>query len=249
MITTADHTDLGLLLSYALQPTQRPGRNPEYRRVLARYRTEVDFRTALDAVLVGLDAKVLSDSELGFVLGIEAKSPFAFRYTDMSRTETREGRLLAGLTLVGIAAWAYPTPADLEDDRIRRVPDVDFESWLRATCGRLRNTDAAGEVIPDQGLDAAWRIYVNLPSTRVGDRGAGAGRLSPKCTLYWVRNVLGWLTEQGMARADTTGSENTWTLTERFRAHVKDMAGGRAYTYLAARGRADDDAPAPEEFA
>ena len=47
----------------------------------------------------------------------------------------------------------------------------------------------------------------------------------------WVRNVLGWLVEQGMARAD--GAGGTWMLTERFRIQVKDMASEPAYTFLA----------------
>jgi hypothetical protein len=46
-----------------------------------------------------------------------------------------------------------------------------------------------------------------------------------------LRNVLGWLVELGMARADTTGA--TWMLTERFRIQVKDMASEPAYAYLA----------------
>ena len=54
MLAATDHTDLGSLLAFALQPTQRPGRSPEYRRVLGRYRTESEFRVATDAVLHGL---------------------------------------------------------------------------------------------------------------------------------------------------------------------------------------------------
>jgi hypothetical protein len=245
MLTHTDHTDLGTLLAYAMQPTLRPGRNPEYRRVLARYRAEVDFRDATDAVLLGLGAKTLSDGDFGLVLGVEAESPLAFRYSDMPNTATRENRLLAGLVMVGLAAWAFPTPAELEDDRVRRVPDVEFEAWLRQMCERLRVRDAAGEVIPEEGLDEAWRVYADLPSTLVGDRGRGSGRLSPKCSLYWVRTTLGWLEGQGMAnRAETTSTENVWTLTERFRVQVKDMAAERAYAFLASVARGDVAVPA-----
>lgn len=48
-LTQNDHTDIGTLIAYALQPTQRPGRSQEYRRVLGRYRTESDFRIAIRA--------------------------------------------------------------------------------------------------------------------------------------------------------------------------------------------------------
>lgn len=230
-LTQDDHTDIGTLIAYALQPTQRPGRSQEYRRVLGRYRTESEFRVATDAVLHGLHARVLSDGDFGLVLGVSPESPFAFRVGDLPHAATRIGRLMAGLVLVGVAAYAYPTPADLEEDRIRRVADVEFEQWLRATCERMQAHDAAGEPVPDEGLDEAWRVYHEMPSTLVGDRGRGVGRLSPKCTLYWIRNILGWLVEQGMARADSAGG--TWMLTERFRIQVKDMASEPAYTFLA----------------
>lgn len=241
MLAATDHTDLGSLLAFALQPTLRPGRSPEYRRVLGRYRLEPEFRAATDAVLHGLGAKALSDGDFGLVLGVEPESPFAFRFADLPYTATREGRLVAALVTVGLAAWAFPVPADLEDPRPRHVHDVEFETWLRAGCERLRHRDDAGEPIPEEGLDEAWRVYLAMPITMVGQAGRGAGRLSPKCTLYWVRSVLNWLAEQGMARSDgVPGAEGSWLLTERFRVQVKDMAAEPAYRFLAALGRGED---------
>jgi hypothetical protein len=247
VLSRTDHTDLGVLIAFALQPTTRPGRSPEYRRVLGRYREEPEFRQATDAVLHGLGARTLSDGDFGLVLGVEPESPFAFRFADLSHSGTREGRLMAGLVMVGLAAWAYPSPSELEDSRPRHVPDVEFEAWLRATCERLQVSDEAGEAIPEEGLDEAWRTYVAMPSTMVGDRGRGAGRLSPRCSLYWVRNMLGWLAEQGMARQDPTSSDGSWALTERFRIHVKDMAAEPAYRFLAAVGRGEDPAAVPPQ--
>jgi hypothetical protein len=84
MLTANDHDDLGTLLRYALQPTQRPGQNPEYKRVLARYRSEGEFKTATDAVLHGLGARALADGDFGLVLGVDSESPFAFRMSDMT---------------------------------------------------------------------------------------------------------------------------------------------------------------------
>jgi hypothetical protein len=241
-LTQNDHIDIGTLIAYAVQPAQRPGRSHEYRRVLGRYRTESAFRIATDAILHGLHARVLSDGDFGLVLGVSPESPFAFRISDMPNATTRNARLMAGLVLVGLAAYVYPTPADLEEDRIRRVADVEFEQWMRAMCERMQAHDAAGEPIPDDGLDEAWRAYHEMPSTLVGDRGRSAGRLSPKCTLYWVRNILGWLVEQGMARPDSTGG--TWMMTERFRIQVKDMASEPAYTFLAEVARRPQARPA-----
>jgi len=239
VLTLTDHTDLGMLIAFAVQPTVRPGRSTEYQRVLGRYRSEVDFRAATDAVLGGLGARALSDGEFGLVLGVDQESPFAFRFADLPYTASREGRLMAGLVMVALAAWAFPTPSELEDERPRHVPDVEFEAWLRGTCEQLRVRDGSGEPIPEEGLDEAWRTYVAMPSTLVGDKGRGAGRLSPKCSLYWVRNVLSWLTEQGMARQDPGSPEGAWVLTERFRVNVKDMAGEPAYRFLAGLARGE----------
>jgi hypothetical protein len=238
MLTAADHTEVGTLISCALQPTLRPGRSPEYRRLLARYRGEPPFRTAVDAVLAGLGTRVLSDGDFGLILGVERESPFSFRASDLPYQQSPRNRLLAGLVSLGLAAWAFPNPAELEESRPRHVPEVEFEEWLRAACARFQVRDDAGEPIPEEGLDQAWRVYLELPSTMVGDKGRAAGRLSPGCTLYWVRSVLGWLGEQGMARNEQVGEgPGEWSLTERFRINVKDMAAEPAYRLLVEIGR------------
>ena len=66
-------------------------------------------------------------------------------------------------------------------------------------------------MIPEEGLDAAWRIYLALPGIDLSE----TGRLTNKCTRYWIRNVLTWLTGEGIARPDPL-TDDTWTLTERF---------------------------------
>ena len=133
-LTADDHVDIGTLIGFAVQPTVRAGNKPEYRRVLGRYRSEVEFKDAADAVLHGLQAEVLSDSNHGLILGVLPDSPFAFRYSDLPFTSKREYRLVAGLVLTAVAAFAFPSPAELDDDRVRRVNDIEFEQWLRETC-------------------------------------------------------------------------------------------------------------------
>lgn len=244
MSTTLDDlVDVGRLIGFALQPTTRPSHAVEYRRVLNRYRTEPDYRAAADAVLAGTNARVLDDGDTGLVLGVEPESPFAFRLADLRlpNTQTREGKLLAGLLMVAAGAYAYPAPGDLDDDRVKRLPAADFEQWLRAACDRLASQDAAGELAGEEtGFDEAWRMYREMPAHLVGERGAGANRLSPKCTAYWVRNVAGLLVEQGMAQPDRTNpDEDAWSLTSRFRVMIREMASEPAYRTLAEIARRD----------
>ncbi|MDQ0665371.1 hypothetical protein QFZ35_003869 [Arthrobacter ulcerisalmonis] len=231
MLTANDYTDIGTLIAFALQPNKRPS-GDDYRRTLTRYRAEPAFRVAVDGILSGLSVQVLSDGDFGLILGVSSESPFAFRVGDMPRTQEPEGRLLAALVLVGLAAFAYPSAEELDEERVRQVNDVEFEEWLRVVCKGLETRDAAGEVIPQEGLDHAWRVYADMPATLVGDRNRGGSRLSAKSTLYWVRNTIGWLAEHGMARPDNTTGEGHWFLTERFRVQVKYMGAGHAYEYL-----------------
>jgi hypothetical protein len=237
-----DHTDVGTLVAWALRPAQRPGRNPEYQRVLSRYRTELEFKTAANAVLHGLGAQVLSDGDFGLIVGVTPESPLAFRISDMPNTGKAENKILAGLILTGLVAYAYPSAQELEDDRVRHILARDLDIWLRELCERLRSHDAAGEIIPEEGLDAAWRIYLNMPTVHYGDLGRSVGKLSSKCTRYWVQSILTWLTAQGMARPDVS-AEVAWTLTERFRVHAREIALEHAYTFISDLRRKADLPP------
>lgn len=236
MLTAQDYSDLGILLSFALQPTKRPS-SDEYKRTLARYRSEVEFRDAMNGVLDGLNTKALADSDFGLFLGVEPESPFAFRMSDMPSSQKPEQRLLWGLVLLGVAAYAYSTAADLEEERVRYVNEVDFEAWLRSRCEQMGSREGVGEVVPEEGMEQAWRMYADMPVVFKADRGRLANRLSPKSTMYWVHQTLSWLSEQGMARTDRAAGTGTWALTERFRVMVREMAAERAYTHLRDLGR------------
>jgi hypothetical protein len=239
-LTDNDHTDIGILVAWALRPAQRPGRNPEYLRVLGRYRTELDFKTAANSVLHGLGAQVLSDGDFGLIIGVVPESPFAFRISDLPNAAKSEHKILTGLILTGLVAFAYPSAEELEDDRVRRVPARDFEAWLRELCEQLRAHDSAGEVIPEEGLGSAWRIYLAMPAIDYGERGRSTGKFTRECTRYWIQAVLSWLTVQGMARADSS-EDGAWTLTERFRVQARELALERAYTFIADLRRENGD--------
>lgn len=229
MLSTNDYIDVGALIGFAVQPNKRLS-DPNYRRTLARYRSEVSFREAVDGILEGMSMLVLSVGDFGLILGVRSESPFAFRPGDMSRSQEPQHRLLNGLVLAGLAAYAFPSAEELEEDRVRQVSAAELEQWLRVTCRKLQGKEIAGEVIPEEGLDHAWRIFDELQTDSRSNR--TAGRLSPNSTLYWVHNVLSWLAENGMARPDSLSGEGHWQLTERFRVQVRHMGAGAAYEYL-----------------
>ncbi|MQA35284.1 hypothetical protein [Modestobacter roseus] len=236
-VTSTDLRDVGTLISCALRPKLRPAADTSYRQLLARYRTEVEFRTATGFVLDGMDLVVLSDAaDLGLILGPRRESLFAARLADVPNVAGVEQRLLVGLITAGVAAYAYPTADAFDDDRVRYVRVEDLERFLRETCEHLkREADAP---LDDEGLEEAWRVYERMPAVRRAEKGRTTGRLSPACTTYWVGNVLQWLTEQGLARLAERQGPDTYHLLERFRVQVREMSGHEAYKLLAdARSR------------
>jgi len=236
-LATTDLRDIGTLITCALRPKLRPAVDPTYRSLLGRYRAEPDFRHAVRSVLDGMDMLVLSDAaELGLILGPRRESLFAARLADVPNTTSVENRLVVGLVMAAVAAYAYPTADSFDDDRVRYVRVGDLERFLRETCESLKRD--ADEPLDDEALEEAWRVYERMPAVRRPNQGRTAGRLSPACSQYWVGNVLDWLTAQGMARPAERLGPQTYQLLERFRVQVSEMSGHEAYRLIAeARSR------------
>src|SRR4051794_34094850 len=133
-LSQRDLADAGVLIGCALRPKMRPGADSDYRTLLGRYRADVEFRNAVDSILDGLDAQVLSDSDLGLVLGVRRESVFAYHVSDLPNVGGVRERLLVGLVSVAIAAYAFPTPADFDDDRVRWVSVDEIERFARDMC-------------------------------------------------------------------------------------------------------------------
>ncbi len=243
-VDLADLHEVGVLIGCALRPKQRPGADSDYRAALVRYRSEAPFRAATDAILDGLGLVVHGASDLGLVVSARRTSVFAFRLsTDLPNVANDANRkLVAGLALLGIAAYAFPQPADLDDaTRVRRVRVGEIEAFLRDVCTALRRQaerDAEFVDVADGGVDAAWQVYERMPPTYTPDKGRGSGRRSPKCTTYWIATVLDLLVEQGMARPDPGYGTDTYQLLERFRLHVREFADDEAFERLAELRRA-----------
>jgi len=247
-VTSTDLREVGMLITCALRPKLNPAADITYRQLVGRYRTEQEFRPAPGYVLDGMALVVLSDAaDLGLILGPRRDSLFAARLADIPNTAGVEQRLLVGLITAGVAAYAYPTPADFDDDRVRYVRVADLERFLRETCENLKRT--ADAPLDDEGLEEAWRAYERMPAVRRAEKGRTTGRLSPGCTTYWVTNVLQWLTDQGLGRLAERHGPETFQLLERFRVQVRELSGNETYKLLA-DARVNDsglDATVPPE--
>ncbi|OLT11328.1 hypothetical protein BJF78_26925 [Pseudonocardia sp. CNS-139] len=220
----ADLTDVRAaaeLITFGLARRARPVEGSDYRALLDRYRTELRFKDVVDTMAEGLGLEVLGTPRAGIVLVPEPGGPFATRMSDL-RPMDQDERLVFGLVLVGIAAYAYPNEVDFDDPETKLVDVLRIDEFLRAAIAALPPPDLDGRA------RAAADVYADLPSfvpTQTGRRARG-------CTLRAVEEVCGWLVEQGAAREAPTLGPDTYHLTDRFRLLVADSAGNAALEAL-----------------
>lgn len=221
----ADLTDVRAaaeLITFGLARRARPVEGSEYRALLDRYRAELRFKDVVDTMAEGLGLEVLGTPRAGIVLVPDPGGPFATRLGDL-RAMDQDERLVFGLILIGIAAYAYPNEVDFDDPETKLIDVIRIDEFLRAAIAAtdLAGGDGAG---PDGRARAAAEVYADLPSfvpTQTGRRARG-------CTLRAVEEVCGWLVAQGAAREATTLGPDTFHLTDRFRLLVADSAGNAA---------------------
>lgn len=237
-LSQRDLADVGVLIGCALRPKMRPGTDSDYRTLLSRYRADVEFRNAVDSILDGLDAQVLSDSDLGLVLGVRRESVFAYHVSDLPNVGGVRERLLVGLVSVAIAAYAFPTPADFDDDRVRWVSVDEIERFVRDMCDQLKRTPEKTSR-EDESFEEAWRTYDRLSPGYKADKGKGKARRSSASSPYWVAHVLTWMVDQGLARPAPARGPEVFQLLERFRIQAGELAGNATYDLLAAIRRGD----------
>ncbi|MFD0314679.1 hypothetical protein [Streptomyces flavalbus] len=225
MTARDDARDVGLLLRYGLDPTMSPARHDVYSRLLDRFHTDPDLRTAFDETADGLGLRVLTaDRSAGLVLVAEPTSPLAV--TDTSRWLRIRGtadRLVYGLALGGTTAWCYPTARAVREPGTRRVTALDVDRLVRDHAAAIE----AEEITLDGGLGEAWREYA---TNRKQVALTSSGRLKRDCTVRMCEDVLLMLASFGLVVVDRTvppprDELRVWRSTDRFRAHIA-IAGG-----------------------
>ncbi|MGW1614915.1 hypothetical protein ACWCQZ_36840 [Streptomyces sp. NPDC002285] len=224
MTARDDARDVGLLLRYGLDPTMSPARHDVYSRLLDRFHTDPDLRTAFDETADGLGLRVLTaDRSAGLVLVAEPTSPLAV--TDVSpwlRIRGTADRLVYGLALGGATAWCYPTARAVREPGTRRVTALDVDRLVREHAAAVE----AEEITHDGALGEAWREY---STNRKEVALTSGGRLKRDCTVRMCEDVLMMLASFGLVVIDRTvppprDELKVWRSTDRFRAHV--AAGG-----------------------
>ena len=259
MSLAGDGRDIGRLLTYALRPKARPGAAGDYAALVTRYVDDATFRAAFDAVLDGLDSRVLHAGDLGIVITARRESVFAYRLTDEAATWTKDrAKVLRGVAHLGIAAYAYPHPDDLHDPAVRYVDVLPVEAFIRRACAELRtraDAVAAGEAAADSvvdlalsaGVEAAWSEWDRMPAAEVGTTGRGSGRITSRSASYWVLKALRDLVDHGLAKPVGKDTDGRYQLLDRYRHQVGAVAGDAGFQALSALRRADGGAPDPRD--
>jgi hypothetical protein len=241
-------TAVGQLLAFGLQPKTYPGSDVEYHALVMRYRSDAAFQAAVDGVADGLGLVVVDASGLGFLLGARADSVFAYKLADFRRERGTSGgvddRLLHGLALAAIAAYFYPQPQDLAQERHRPASVRQVEAFLRAFCQEHAPVDRAVQDAEPSEFEQARDLYVRQKeAVRTAD-----GRRAQRGTVSVVGRVFDLLAEHGLVRRvreDTT--DPTYQPLERFRVQAGAFAGQEAFEALRqARLRLDAEAARSE---
>lgn len=226
MIDPREATDAAALVQFGLT-SRIPTDGSDYGRLYDRYKSDPDFRALTDAVVAGLGLRVLDTPQTGIVLTAQAASPFDLRLMDLRPMEPDE-RLVLGLVLLGMAAYAYPKPEDLDGSEPVILTIDRVERFMRAAIEPLSKLEAVDGSIEAFARSAA-AVYDKMPSLLRTER---TGQRRRGCTTKVIEDAAKLLVEQRMARVGPKFGVDAYLLTDRFRVHVAEIAGSDALDVL-----------------
>ena len=226
------------LVALGLRTGARPTDANPYGRLLERYRTHTLFRDTVDTLASGLGLVVLgAPARTGLVLSTQPGSVFALRMGDLRSTGlSADDKLVAGLIVLGVAAYAFPQEVDLDSTEVKTVDVAGLDKFVRDAIERVLAVPGEDDTVDGQARRAA-EIYRRTAAFRPKQSQPGPAK---GCTQFAVQEVLGWLVERGAARLMPQLGPTAYQLTDRFRLLVADVAGGEALEALRAVRRAPE---------
>jgi hypothetical protein len=225
-----NHSDISSaarLLRHALTPKDRPTPASQYRELLDRYQTDVNFAEIVERIAEGLGLDVHQTSQLGLLVSGHIDSPFGVTLDNCGLPVRKSGdhrlqdRRCFGLVLLAIITYAYPNGEALIDAANRPLRPTDIERFLEQRIKRLQGVDAdLGE--PEGQLAESAKAWHELPQLLVTD----TGRVARDCHRWYINATLGFLVEQGRARREPALDDETgeaYVLNDRFRIGLADV--------------------------
>lgn len=225
--------EAGRLIGFALQPKLPPAKDPEYARLVARYRTDVHFRDLVDGFTRGLGLMVTHADELGFYLGVVGDSPLAYGLSDLKRERSLSDatgikRGLYAIVALGIAAYFYPQAQVLMTPQHRSGTALDIDHLIRATCKELEDRSTQKDYPPED--EPAWKTYLREKETSQ----TKDGRAGQQGTVIEIRRMLEAFSELGLVKRTDGGRSalGEYQPLERFRQQIARLAGHELFEAL-----------------
>jgi len=240
--------DAARLLGFGLQPTLRPGAEPEYEALLRRYRQSSEFRATLMAIAEGLGLSVLGDTDHGLVLGAMQAGPFAPTLGGYKRHMRPAERMSHGLVLLAIAAFSFPTGADLDEPDDVLGPRMSVDGLVRYVIDRCHELANGAQGDPDLDapeLEEAYHTLLRLAETR----GSKDGRRSAASLEGMVAHALEHLRAGGLVRQVSEAAGGTYQALGGFRLQVRELSALELFQRVRAAGPAEPTPPPAEEQA
>lgn len=189
------------------------------------------MQRAMADISSGLGLRLLDVSEYGVVLGSTAGSPFGLTVQSYQENLSGDERLLHGLVHVGLAAYLYPRPEELEAETdVRQVTVGELDNFLRELCEVAarkapEKSDAPAQ-FPD--LENAFRVYLRWPATKETESG-GRGRHTRHAL---ITRALDKLSEHGLLQPVRAEPATIYKALRRYRIHVRALAAHEALEIL-----------------
>jgi hypothetical protein len=226
-LSLTDAKEAGRLIYKALHVTLTPNNDLEYKRLLGRYRAEIDFARIVESFAEGMELNVLTSAvtERGLVIvPTSRESKFAVRMTDIRTGLDNAKKAALLLAHVAIAATFFPTTDVLEDDNFVPPPSsiANFRKMLYGLAKELQATAPTMPNAPTE-LEPGWNLIASMPVML-----PNAQRADSQSVVGFIRIALNGMREGNLVRVDERFSENdenaTYTPTHRLRVQLRDMA-------------------------
>lgn len=231
MPVNSDVESAAQLVAFGLRSRLLAGQDQDYRSLLLRYRTDLDFRQIVDSIATGLGLRITTANELGLFLWADPNGPFAYTLASWRRDRgagTFEDRVLHGLAVLAITAYFYPQPNDLETERHRQATAAQVEQFLRAACSDIAKEGDDREVEREEWEQAA-SLYLRQKEVAA----TTDGRRPQKGTQSVISRAFDLLMDQGLVRKREEGNIVVYQPNERMRLQIAGVAGHEAYQALA----------------
>jgi hypothetical protein len=218
---TDDSQAIGQMIAFGLDPRLSPGRSGDYHELVARFRSDAEFRQRVVSVAAGQGLDILDCSPVyGLVLAATGPdSPYYMRLDDYAAMSADE-RYVNAFVFLAIATACYPTAdaLDADDGPLQQITVAQVLRLMNRMAERMR--ERSPDQDPPVGEPQLARLYRVVLRIREGDT-TGDERSNPHVRSGMVRRALKWLAANGLA--DEVGtSKDAFRIRSRFRLHVKD---------------------------